>query len=357
MANEIPDGMSLVSDDQFSEVRTRFAETASGVGVYGAYAILLVITTYTLIKQGLRNSRARQILFAIVWFMFINSTIVGMVYVSFFVMSIDGLQTTRPNPPTFEDFDRLYVVLIVFTDINFILSDGIVVWRAWVLYPGNSKVKGFLTLCMTGSLVATIFNTILSIREVPHTHEEREGPGTLWFFLPLLATNLVATFLVGYKVWSYRSVWSELSNVKAVSSKSPVEVIMVIIVESGVLFCFYWIITMLSALRVVGTLGHELLECILPQIEGIYLTLVILLVASQRETCGIAPATIGFAEFSAIDFATREQTNFSQTANQRHTTTPRISGSFVERVKEKPQWSQTRSSRSSDIETGSSQVN
>jgi len=110
------------------------------------------------------------------------------------------------------------------------------------------------------ALVATIFNTILSIREVPHTHEEREGPGTLWFFLPLLATNLVATFLVGYKVWSvflrliasgywlmdvqcrsYRSVWSELSNVKVVSSKSPVEMIMVIIVESGVLFCFYWV--------------------------------------------------------------------------------------------------------------------
>ena len=50
-------------------------------------------------------------------------------------------------------------------------------------------------------LVATIFNSIFSIKEVPITHDEREGLGTLWFFLPLLATNLVATVLVAYKVW------------------------------------------------------------------------------------------------------------------------------------------------------------
>jgi len=53
-----------------------------------------------------------------VWFMFINSTIVGMVYVSFFVMGIDLLQRTRPNPPTSDDFDRLYIVLTIFGNIN-----------------------------------------------------------------------------------------------------------------------------------------------------------------------------------------------------------------------------------------------
>jgi len=95
------------------------------------------------------------------------------------------------------------------------------------------------------------------------------------------------------------------------------------------------------------------------RLQGIYLTLVILLVASQRESSGSASATMGFDEFSTIDFAIREQTNFSQAAYQSHgrTTVPRIGGSFVERVKETPQWSLTHSSCSSDIEMGSSQVN
>ncbi|THU96889.1 hypothetical protein K435DRAFT_778346 [Dendrothele bispora CBS 962.96] len=346
--------MSVVSDDQFFELKTRFQETASGVGTYGAYAILVLITTHTLIRQGLRNSRARQVLLVIVWLMFIDSTIIGMVYVSFFLMNIHVLQTTRPNPPTPADFDRLYIVLIVFTGVNFILSDGIVVWRAWVLYPRSIKIRGLLSLCMVGTIVATILNTIFSIKEVPVTHEERAGPGTLWFFLPLLATNLVATTLVAYKVWSYRKMWSELSVSKVTASgRSSVDRIMIVLVESGIIFCFYLIVCMLSALRLVGKLGHELLECILPPLEGIYLTLVILLVTCQRPPDSISPS-IGFDEFSAIDFVSRDPTNDSPSAvqGQEHVTTPRIGESFVLRVKERPQWKSTASSAYSDIETG-----
>ncbi|KAF5346140.1 hypothetical protein D9758_009981 [Tetrapyrgos nigripes] len=266
----------------FSQVKMRFAETAAGVAAY-----------------GLRNSKGRRVLLAVVWFMFINATIVGMVYISFFIMGIDLLQTTKPNPPTTADFDRLYIVLTCFGNINYILGDAIVVWRAWVLYSQNMTVRASLAFCMIGSFVATIIDVVISIREVPRTHEEREGLGTLGFFLPLLATNLVATSLVAYRVWQHRAWWSELASATRISGASMSEKILVIILESGILFIFYWIIAMLSALRVLGILAHELLECILPQLEGIYLTLVILAVTYQQRVANAS--TISLDIFSAVD--------------------------------------------------------
>ncbi|KAF5345179.1 hypothetical protein D9758_009681 [Tetrapyrgos nigripes] len=309
--------MSLVSDEQFFQVKTRFSETASGVAVYGkpsflharhwhsvklspagAYTILLLITTYTIIAQGLRKSKGRRVLLAIVWLMYINATIIGMVYISFFMMGIDIIQTTKPNPPTSRDFDRLYKVLISFGSTNYILGDGVVVWRAWVLYPQNLKVRGFLTFCMIGSVAASIIDGVIAVREVPRTHEERKGLGTLGLFLPLLGTNLVATSLVAYRLWEYRAMWSQLGQDAKKHSNSIAEKALTIILELGILFIFYLIIAMLSALEILGNLAHELLECILPQLEGIYLTLVILAVTYQQR---VANASTSFDEFGVID--------------------------------------------------------
>ncbi|KAF5346144.1 hypothetical protein D9758_009982 [Tetrapyrgos nigripes] len=304
--------MSLVSDEQFFQVKNRFSETASGVAVYGAYTILLLITTYTIIAQGLRKSKGRRVLLAIVWFMYIDATIIGMVYISFFRMNIDIMQTTNPNPPTSRDFDRLYKVLICFSNTNYILADGVVVWRAWVLYPQNLKVRGFLVFCMVGSVAASIANGVIAVGEVPHTHEEPEGLGTLGFefFLPLLGTNLVATSLVAYRVWEYRAMWSQLGKDTKKYSNSIAEKTLIIILESGILFILYLIIAMLSALKILGTLAHELLECILPQLEGIYLTLVILAVTYHQR---IASASTSFDEFGAIDIIASSRREIHET--------------------------------------------
>ncbi|KAE9388941.1 hypothetical protein BT96DRAFT_980874 [Gymnopus androsaceus JB14] len=37
-------------------------------------------------------------------------------------------------------------------DSYWILSDGVVCWRAWVLYPLSKIVRGILALCMLGSI-------------------------------------------------------------------------------------------------------------------------------------------------------------------------------------------------------------
>ncbi|KAF5346157.1 hypothetical protein D9758_009960 [Tetrapyrgos nigripes] len=282
--------MSVVSDEQFLLLRTHFAETASGIAVYGAYTILLFATTYTIIDQGLRKSKGRRVLLAVIWLMYINATIVGAVYVRFFMMSIDMLQTTKPNPPTEGDFDRLYKLIIPIGDMNYILGDAVVVWRAWVLYPQNPKVRASLAFCMVGTSVATIINAVIGIQEVPYTHEEREGLETLGFFLPLLATNLFATGLVAYRVWQYRMLWSELGKESRIFRNLLAEKALIILLESGILFCVYWVVAMLSALNLVGNLAHQLL--------GLYLTLVILAVTYQKR---IADASTSFDEFSAID--------------------------------------------------------
>lgn len=79
---------------------------------------------------------------------------------------------------------------------------------------------------------------------------------TSWAFE--LATNIVATSLIGYKTWyivKFRTrSWSSLStwhnrtyrrfirqNIIGKNRKTSIQKILAILVESGILYCFVWV--------------------------------------------------------------------------------------------------------------------
>ncbi|KAL1748705.1 S-adenosyl-L-methionine-dependent methyltransferase [Schizophyllum fasciatum] len=94
--------------------------------------------------------------------------------------------------------ERSNVAITATYRFNYLVSDSIVVWRAWVLWPDSHIAKGLLTLCLGGSLVGVIVECVWSAQdllvEVPPVR-------TLMMTVPLLATNIVATVLVGVQVW------------------------------------------------------------------------------------------------------------------------------------------------------------
>ncbi|THU96888.1 hypothetical protein K435DRAFT_797007 [Dendrothele bispora CBS 962.96] len=346
--------VNLTATD-FDNIRHTFTETACGVGVYGAYAILFITTAYMLIREDLSKSRIRQILLAITLIMFSGASVIEMVYVRLFLMSVDELET---GTETYTEWDRLYKALVVFSRINYLLSDGIVVWRAYILYPRNLPVKALLVTCMIGSIAAAWVDGVLSLKSEARTHSEREGMISFVLFIPLLVTNALSTCLVAFKAWEYRKhVSSLMSDDKRSGNKPVVERVLILLIESGLIYIAYWVISMLSALGLMGPLGDGILECILPQIAGIYLTVIILLVAFQRSTgsTAVTPANATdhssamiFAAAHDVPLGSQSLSGFTLHSPIR-SQAPQIGASFIARLRDDSDWT---SGNPSEVEKG-----
>ncbi|KAI0787290.1 hypothetical protein C8Q74DRAFT_595457 [Fomes fomentarius] len=128
--------------------------------------------------------------------------------------------------------------------INVTIGDAIVWWRALVIWQWNRVVCGIgmvLVLATFGMLTYTAF--LLTVSKSPswkydvlHVTEPREYLGVTFAASCLsLCTNIIATSLIAYKAWTHRKlVRSYLSNG---STRQLVEKVLLVLVESGALYC------------------------------------------------------------------------------------------------------------------------
>ncbi|KAL1672425.1 hypothetical protein EV122DRAFT_283962 [Schizophyllum commune] len=163
---------------------------------------------------------------------------------------------------------------------NFFVSDAIVVWRAWVLWPQNRMAKSVLLLCITGSLVGLLIASVWWVNSLLGQPLPAGAPFLVT--VPLLFTNTVSTALVGVRLCLYRRNKNPIGLWR---SKTRVERVFFLLVESGSLYCMLWTLSLvldlihdkigrLDAYRFIGVTYHS--------IAGIYPTLIILVVAMQR---------------------------------------------------------------------------
>ncbi|KAE9388535.1 hypothetical protein BT96DRAFT_981007 [Gymnopus androsaceus JB14] len=313
-------------------------DTAVGMGVWSMNTTLFMMSTYTLIKQGIITSRPRQVLLAMSTLMYIGACASELVYVLNFTSSIQNLGNPLASPKLLEPNARYYCD-VVFSRINWILSDGVVCWRAWVLYPLNKIVRGILALCMLGSIAALITTAIFQVELVLNTGGSNGSPiSNLSYYVPLLFTNIVATVLVGYKF----SIYRREIKVHLISSSrkqtTPVESIFVLLTESGVLYCFFWMLSMISA-TALSPFSTELLQCTHPQLPSIYLMTVILVVSLQKSTnLHSIFNSQQSQEMTNLNFARPPSSSEQERSFDGTRTGPQIGESFVARVKEASRW-------------------
>ncbi|KAI5821874.1 hypothetical protein K523DRAFT_422318 [Schizophyllum commune Tattone D] len=167
---------------------------------------------------------------------------------------------------------------------NFLASDVIVVWRAWVLWQDCPLAKGALTLCMVGSILVVIVDYIweASIRKpIPAAY-------SLMVWVPVLFTNVVATIFVAFKYWHYRRDLKDVIGLRRKSTR--VERLLALLLESGLAYCF--IVLLMLALTVESDFHPDKLD---PSainslttayhiIAGIYPTFIVLIVSIQRSS-------------------------------------------------------------------------
>ncbi|KAJ7221401.1 hypothetical protein GGX14DRAFT_190115 [Mycena pura] len=241
--------------------------------------ILLCVGTmssYTLIRKGLQGQVARQTLLAIVLIMLFAATAHLGLYIGYILLQLPTLAAEYVDPGV--TLQRLNIARTCLRRLTYFLSDIIVVWRAWVIWQENRMMHAFLALCIvaTGvtSLTLLVFNFNSTFHGVHYTLDAQNFLGTFG----LLVTNFFATALIGYKLWYYRRNIKKYIN-RSNNSHTKIESILILLMESGGLYCVFWILLMIGDYGYYGPdFGFEWFQ---PNISGLYPTIIIFMVSRE----------------------------------------------------------------------------
>ncbi|KAF8183498.1 hypothetical protein K438DRAFT_1838969 [Mycena galopus ATCC 62051] len=234
------------------------------------------MSTYTLVRKGLRGQRARQALLATTLTMLLAATAHLALYMGYILIQFPTLAAEYVDPSVI--MDRLYISQTWLRRMTYFLSDIIVVWRAWVIWRDNRYVYAALAVCIltTGvtSLTLAVFNTKITFQGAHYSTDTQNFLGTFG----LLVTNFIATALIMWKLWYYRQNIKKYIN-RTENKNTKVEIFLILLMETGGLYCTFWIFLMIGD---YGHYGHEFeLEWFQPNISGIYPTVVIFMVSRQ----------------------------------------------------------------------------
>ncbi|KAJ7595462.1 hypothetical protein C8J56DRAFT_922369 [Mycena floridula] len=281
--------------------------------VHGIYTAMTTVALYALCTRRLRLA-ARRILISATIIMFLCST----------ASVIESLASTLVQLPELgldaaENIPIILTNLAISTDclirINYLISDAIVVWRAWVLWSDKWQVHVLLSLCWIGSFVGASIDFAFSTRFF--LGDDRFiplGPRTLLLTLPLLLTNVVSTSLIAYKAWQYRRQIKSNLNL-ADNKRTKLEKILMLLTESGIIYCLIWVMNVFLGANELDetTFAYNIITSIVPEITATYPVLIILLVALEKTNLEATLTTPSFSQ--DIRFAST-----SHVASQRNST-------------------------------------
>ncbi|KAI4524613.1 hypothetical protein K525DRAFT_291815 [Schizophyllum commune Loenen D] len=153
------------------------------------------------------------------------------------------------NPHLTAEEMRCLLALAVIYRLGHLISDIVVVYRSWALWPDSRVAKGVLLSCITGSTAGSIADFILA----QHS-PDRPASQTLIRSVPLVATNTIATFMLGIWVWQYsRNIKGALGPL---TRRTRLEKILVLLMESGSIYCLIWRGDMLTVYDIIGQAYH-----------------------------------------------------------------------------------------------------
>jgi len=263
---------------------------------FGAYSIIMFLSTRMLLERKLKT-RVNCVMFGITTFMYLLSTAYWIYSVADGVDRMNGLialgkDPSLPQYPHTEvtKWSPLFNALVL---INYCISDGVVVWRAWVICLRNHRKYLWITIFFLAVTIITvaltiafrIAGTIVSpIANLTDGSFLKRGIDTLQVttLFSSLVSNLTATGVVSATAWRhYRFIRMAFSESKGTSTRA--NRVLLLVVESGVLYCIAALIALFSSLIHLpqGTL-NDLYTPINIQLAGVYPSIVLLLVSTQK---------------------------------------------------------------------------
>ncbi|KAF9067410.1 hypothetical protein BDP27DRAFT_1422837 [Rhodocollybia butyracea] len=113
------------------------------------------------------------------------------------------------------------------------MSDAMVTWRAWVMWPTNKLVRLTLVLLMVSDVVV-VFGDIL-FDELTFPNLSRSGD--LAAVVVSVIINIITTLLIAFKAWHYRQRTKQV-NIGLTKSLC----IMLLWIESGVIYTIFHVL-------------------------------------------------------------------------------------------------------------------
>ncbi|KAJ7604140.1 hypothetical protein FB45DRAFT_803930 [Roridomyces roridus] len=290
----------------------------SGAVTYGFFLCLAIMTIYTMLRRGLRKNRARQVLFVVMLTMLIGCTAHLALYMAWQIVQLPSLAAEYVDMTML--VKRIAQAQIWIRRLIYFLSDGIVVWRAWVIWSNNRIVHAFLAVCIltTGvcSLVVAVFNYQTAFRGSHYDPLAENLLGTL----PLIITNFASTALISGKLWYYRhNIKVHLTREKG---NTKVEKILILLLESGALYLIFWILLMIGDFSRHYGPDFEF-EWFQPNISALYPTAIIFMVSRQMVMSEEMLSTVDMTDETTdrhsmmIWFAPASSANAERTSNDR----------------------------------------
>ncbi|KAF5343458.1 hypothetical protein D9758_011845 [Tetrapyrgos nigripes] len=279
-----------LSDEDLAILKEWIIQTAVEFLLYGVYATLSLIALYFLLASDIRRSKTQFCLFALGIFMLLFSTSIIVLQLEYILVQIP---LKGYDPPDMLTVTRLLKDMKISDDffirLNFLISDCVLVWRSWILYPRGFMVKIALCVSVLVSVVCTFVDagtgTIRLRRENSVTdivNNPEGGNDTLLLTLPLLLTNLLASVLIGYKAWRHRQ---EIKN--NLNDESPpvnkMQKVLLLLVESGSIYFVLWFtFTVISAIQTSSTQhSFTTYRQVMPMLSALYPVLIILLASIE----------------------------------------------------------------------------
>ncbi|KAF7305972.1 hypothetical protein HMN09_00751700 [Mycena chlorophos] len=266
---------------------------------FGAYSVLVFLTTRLFLQRGLRATSSR-VLFVLSIFMYLIAT-------GFWAYSVAHVVGATQNfiAPTNEDwatfFARVSVPFNLWNAIvlvNFCISDGIVIWRAWVICRRNRRLVLLVpSVFLLFTVLATSGLIVLRTFEVATSPFNSKSPVVfvisvlqLSNMTTSLLSNISATAIIGVEARAHRRAVQYSFKKKTTATQ-----VLFVLLETGLLYCATGVIGILSQLIRLphGTL-NDLLLGVNIQLAGAYAPAILLLVnattsVTETEAMGTLP--------------------------------------------------------------------
>ncbi|RDB26947.1 hypothetical protein Hypma_005026 [Hypsizygus marmoreus] len=268
--------------------------------LYGVFILLFAISTSTLIKRGLM-APPRLAMFIVTLVTFLIMTLhwtaqlaaPNILIRTALINNIDLPLEARPSIVNDKTFHP-NLIIIWTTQLLPIISDAVVMWRAWVLFPERRWVMLVPFALWIGTIATALAYLGLSTTVSAIVAPELVIADLFSANIALsMATNGFATLLIA----SHRKI--VIDKLGLSRRQSPVQNVLLLLVESGAVYCMLQLVTLIMSVVPDSEGGEGSARYIAGQVfvatyivlSAMYPTIVVVLVNAQRsilETYGFS---------------------------------------------------------------------
>ncbi|KAI0275439.1 hypothetical protein BC834DRAFT_49889 [Gloeopeniophorella convolvens] len=299
------DGDALVLADLTTFVEL-FLPDVMEVVCFGAFTFLVGLTPFILFREGPWRKYMSAAMLAVISVMFTSSVIhfieaeqafdldarLGSETLLYF-FSFSSVQSTRVSASA----ERGVFVKGAASLINILLSDAVVMWRAWVIWSRSRTVLAISGALSLTTLAVGIVNLrfgkgIGSSGSLGDTLLDTNEIATLTaLFLSVLSlvSNLWSFGLIAWKAWYHRRRIRHLLSLG--TKQQTVGQALALLLESGALYSLLWMLLLLSNVFPLEAANNvnSVFSNIIVHVSGIYPTVILVIVCIRKNLFEASP--------------------------------------------------------------------